>query len=531
MSISIQQLTYRHSDGEVLFEPMNFTVNHGQKAGLTGDNGSGKSTLLQIIGGQREASGGLVTLSAPVYYVPQHFGQYDHLSIAGALRIDRKINALHGILQGNASEELFADLSDDWNIEKKASAALHAWGLKGIDLFHPMQRLSGGEKTKVFLAGMDIHSPQIILMDEPSNHMDTAGRNKLYACIRSGGASMLIVSHDRHLLNLLPGIYELSKGEIKFYNGNFESYKSQKELETKALYARLDEKEKELRMARKTAREAIERKQKHEVRGEKSNIKKGIGKMAMHTLKDKAEKSSSKLQSTHTEKTESIASDLAGIRKTLPQVKIMKVDFNDPSLHTGKILVSAQGINYRFGTRSLWREPLGFQIRSGERICIEGLNGSGKTTLLKLISGFLMPSVGELKVFGFKCIYLDQEYSIINNRLSVLEQLEQFNETLEEHEIKTILNRFLFPYGTWNKPCRNLSGGEKMKLALCSLMVGTNTPDIMILDEPTNNIDIRNMEILTSVINDFKGTLLVVSHDRYFMQQIGIMRSIRLFPS
>lgn len=530
MSINVQQLFYKHNDGEVLFGPIDFTLNSGQKAGLTGDNGSGKSTLLQIISQHKEATGGGVTLSSPVYYVPQHFGQYDRQNITQALRIDRKINALHAILQGNATEEMFATLSDDWNIEKRALAALQAWDLKKIGLDHPLQHLSGGEKTKVFLAGIDLHTPKIILMDEPSNHMDMSGRNKLYACIRSSNAAMLIVSHDRHLLNLLPGIYELSKREIKYYNGNFESYKSQKKLETNALYARMDEKEKELRTARKTARETIERKQKHEVRGEKSNKKKGIGKMAMHTLKDKAEKSSTKLQHTHTEKIESIASDLVGIRKELPLENTMKVDFKGTFLHDGKILVNAQKINYRFGTRPLWKEPLSFQIRSGERICIEGLNGSGKTTLLNLISGILSPTEGKMITSGFSHVYLDQEYSIIDNRLSVFEQLEQFNRIWKEHEIKTILNRFLFPYGTWNKPCGNLSGGEKMKLSLCSLMVGTNTPDLFILDEPTNNIDIRNMEILTSVVNDFKGTLLVVSHDRYFMQQIKITRNIRLSP-
>ena len=148
---------------------------------------------------------------------------------------------------------------------------------------------------------------------------------------------------------------------------------------------------------------------------------------------------------------------------------------------------------------------------------------------MKLITRFLEASEGLLTLADFRYVFLDQEYSIIDNRLSIFEQVQQYADGLQDNEIRIILNRFLFSFGTWDKPCIRLSGGEKMKLSLCCLMVSANAPDLFILDEPTNNIDIQNVDILISTMKDYKGTILVVSHDKYFIDQIDINYSINLF--
>ena len=177
----------------------------------------------------------------------------------------------------------------------------------------------------------------------------------------------------------------------------------------------------------------------------------------------------------------------------------------------------------------LWKTPLSFQIKSGDRLCVKGLNGSGKTTLLKLITGQLQTQTGTLTRADFTYVYLNQEYSIIDDRNSVLEQAYAFNSrNLPEHEIKIILNRFLFPASEWDKSCRKLSGGEKMRLAFCCLMISNNTPDMFILDEPTNNLDIQSIEIITATIKNYTGTVIVISHDDYFIKEIGIDQPILL---
>lgn len=528
MCITAHNLTYIHSDKEVLFENISFSVIKGQKTALIGNNGCGKSTLIQIIAGiLKPASGELIRSSLP-YFVPQHYGQYNHLTVAQALKVDKKIDALHAILDGDASSQNFSILDDDWNMEERTKAALSSWGLEYIELDQIMENLSGGEKTKIFLAGITIHSPNIILLDEPTNHLDYHSRQKVYDLIKNSNSTIIIISHDRILLNMLTSIYEMGKNEIAYYSGNYELYKEQKEIALNALQSKLDENIKQLRLSKKIARETLERKQKHEVRGKKSNIKKGVGKMAMDTLQDRAEKSATKLKDIHADKQNSLLDNITDLKKKLPEQSLMKTDFNSSLLHKGKILLTAKDINHEYMHGKIWQNPLSFEIRSGERIAIKGINGSGKTTLLKIITDKLTPTYGIIEKADFQYVFLDQEYSMIDDNLTVLEQITKYNKNASEDELKIILNRFLFSYETWDKYCYKLSGGEKMKLSLSCLMVNDRTPDIFILDEPTNNIDIQNIDILTATIKDYKGTVLVVSHDGYFLDEIGIDYDINL---
>lgn len=529
MSFSLHQIAYIHADNETLFRNISFTVNKGEKVALVGPNGSGKSTLLHIIEGSIPPTEGEVIHPSPPYYVPQHFGQYDTLTVAEALRVERKLNAFRAIIAGDASAENFALLNDDWEIEERCMAAFSYWDIDYLQLNQTMNTLSGGEKTKVFLCGLQIHSPEVILLDEPTNHLDRESRSKVYSFIETCRASVLVVSHDITLLNLLPSTLELGANGVTLYGGNYSFYKEQKTLQAEALQSTLDAKEKELRMARKIARETAERKQKHEVRGKKQNQKSGLGKMAMNTFKDKAEKSASKLKDIHEEKSGQIQEQIKQLRNTLTDENRMKVNFNSSDLHIGKILIKGENLNHSYNSAPLWRESLNLIIRSGDRIVINGNNGSGKTTLLKIINGLLVPTEGKLEKADFSYVYIDQEYSIIQNRLTVYEQAEHFNTRhFPEHEIKTFLNRYLFPHDTWDKPCDKLSGGEKMRLMFCCLMIGNQKPDLFILDEPTNNLDIDSIEIITRVIKEYKGTVLVVSHDQYFINEIGIDKEISL---
>ncbi|RZK73451.1 MAG: ABC-F family ATP-binding cassette domain-containing protein, partial [Pedobacter sp.] len=207
----------------------------------------------------------------------------------------------------------------------------------------------------------------------------------------------------------------------------------------------------------------------------------------------------------------------------------IKIGFDQSNLHYGKILIEAREINFAYSDNKLWLSALNFDIKSGERIALKGINGSGKSTLIKIILGELLPQTGKVKNATYDAIYIDQDYSLINSQLTVYLQAQQYNTgELQEHEIKIRLNRFLFNKEDWDKPCSALSGGEKMRLMLCLLTIKNKAPDTMIFDEPTNNLDIQNVEILTEAINEFKGTLLIVSHDTYFLEQINIEREIIL---
>jgi ATPase subunit of ABC transporter with duplicated ATPase domains len=526
----LQDASYTHPNRDLLFKDINLAINKHDKIALIGNNGSGKSTLLQILAGTLLPSHGLARTESDPYYVPQIFGQFNEHTIAQALQIEEKIAALKQILNGHVTDENMTLLADDWNIEERCNEAFAKWNLDIPDLNQKMGMLSGGQKTKVFLAGITIHNPEIVLLDEPSNHLDSGSRGILYDYIKSTTATLVVVSHDRTLLNLLDTVYELSKRGITVYGGNYDFYAEQKMIESEALSQDLKNKEKALRKAKEIERESIERQQKLDARGRKKQEKAGLPTILMNTLKNKAEKSTSHMKGVHAEKVGAISQDLSQLRASLSDKEKMKVDFDHSTLHKGKVLVTAKDINFGYN-HWLWNEPLNFQIISGDRIAIKGQNGSGKTTLIRMLLGDLQPQSGSVERANMKVVYMDQDYSLIDNNLTVYEQAQHYNSgALQEHEVKIRLNRFLFTKEYWDKPCLALSGGEKMRLMLCSLTISNQAPDMIILDEPTNNLDIQNIEILTAAISDYQGTLLVISHDEYFLKEIHVADSITLHP-
>ena len=525
----LQNISYTHPNKDLLFDNINLSINNRDKVALIGNNGTGKSTLFKIITGEITSFGGQLSVDATPYYIPQIFGQYNEMTIAQAMRIDKKLNAMKEILAGNMTEEFLDILNDDWTIEERCAEAMNHWRLSGLELTQKMATLSGGQKTKVFLAGILIHKPELVLLDEPSNHLDTAGRQLLYDFVRDTTTTLLVISHDRKLLNLFNSVCELSKHGITAYDGDYDFYTEQKNAEQAALSNDIKNKEKALRKAKEKERESAERQQKLDARGKKKQEKAGVARIMMNTLRDKAENSTSKMKNVHLEKIGGISQELKELRSTIPDIDKMKFGFDDSSLHKGKILFNAIGINFSYGSLPLWAESLNIQITSGERIAIKGINGSGKTTLVKMITNQLKPQTGATYIAENKSVYIDQDYSLIRNGLTVYEQAEQFNaSSLTEGEIKSRLNRFLFTKEDWDKQCAVLSGGERMRLMLCCLTIDNHAPDIIILDEPTNNLDIQNIEILTAAINEYQGTLIVISHDEIFCEQVGLGRMINL---
>lgn len=525
----LHEISYVLPDQEVLFQNISIYPDRRTKAGLTGNNGVGKSTLMKIMAGVLLPASGTVSTVEKPYYIPQNLGQFDHLTIAEALGISEKRDALQRILKGEVTGENLEILNDDWGLEEKCSEALEYWGIGSLEPDRRMTELSGGEKTKVFLAGVRIHQPELLLMDEPTNHLDAAGRSQLYNLIGESAATMFVISHDRTLLEGMDTILELSPRGISTYGGNYSFYSEQKKLLAESAEAGMRSKEKELRKARETERQAVERQLKLDARGKKKQEKAGVARIMMNTLRNNAEKSTAKLKDAHESKIAVISEELRQLRTGIPDIDRMKVAFEDSGLHKGKILFSAEGLNWNYGDQLLWKTPLDLQIKSGERLAVKGANGSGKSTLMKIICGELIPETGKVYRAESTIVYADQDYSLLAGDRTVYEQVQVFN-TLQvpEHEIKMNLHRLLFPREEWDKPCSVLSGGEKMRLMLCCLTTGGSSPDMIILDEPTNNLDIQSLEILTAAVKMYKGTLLVISHDAVFLQEVDISREMHV---
>lgn len=323
---------------------------------------------------------------------------------------------------------------------------------------------------------------------------------------------------------------ELTPQGLKVYGGNFAFCREQRQAEEAALERQVASAEAALQLARRKAREIRERQEKRMRAGERH--KDGLPRILRKTFKDSGERTDSRLGDKHAGLVDDARQRLGELRRRRREACELKIDFDDARLHDGKLLVSARGVNVEHTPgHPLWRVPIDLEVRSGERILLAGDNGSGKTTLVRLLAGELQPSSGQVVRTAFSHVWLDQEYGMAATPRSVLELAQCHNSGgLPEHGLKMRLHRALFPEALWDKRCDTLSGGERMRLCLCCLMISNSVPDLLVLDEPTNNLDLGSLGILARAIAGYRGTLLVVTHDRHFAREVGITRTVALPP-
>lgn len=350
MLISAQHISYQLPSREILFQNVHFTLQKGDKAAIAGNNGVGKSTLLKIIAGRETAASGTVQIHHAYYYVPQHFGHFNTLTVAQACGVAEKRSALDAILEGSTDPHNYDILGDDWDIAARTEAAFEKWDLGYLQPDQLLSTLSGGEKTRVFLAGIDIFKPTVVLLDEPTNHLDAKAREQLYDWIATTSASLLIVSHDQQLLRLCKPIWELHPDGIRAYGGNYDFYAAQKATETAALQQRVAHQEKTLKEAKKQQQEAMERKQHADAQARKHLKSAGLPKILQNTRKNNAEVSTAKLKEVHTEKVAELQAGWQELAAMTQVQRMMKGYFEQSTLHRGKVLLEANAVNFGWNT-------------------------------------------------------------------------------------------------------------------------------------------------------------------------------------
>jgi ATPase subunit of ABC transporter with duplicated ATPase domains len=530
MLINAQQINYHTPNGRLLFDDISFSLQKGEKVAIVGHNGAGKTTLLKLIAGLDKSYTGDLQVKAPLYYVPQHYGHFNQLTVAEALGIAPLLEALQAVEQGATSPHYYDLLEHHWDIVVRCSAAFAEWGITGISLHQPMQELSGGTKTELFLSGIAIFEPAIVLLDEPTNHLDTQARVRLYQWMENTSCTLLLTSHDRQLLRLCSPIWELQAGGIRMYGGNYDLYTEQKNMETTANEQKLSHHEKTLKEAKLKQQQALERKQHADAQARKNSRQGGQARILLGARKNSAENSTGKLKQVHQAKVSELRSQFQEAAAMAQVQQIMKGYFDHSSLPRGKVLIQATDINYAYDNgRQLWQEPLTFTIRSGDRLAVSGSNGSGKTTLFNLLQSKMLPLQGSLQTASCTTLLLDQDYSLIDRDKTVLEQALAFNATrLEPAMVHTLLANFLFMPDSWDRSCAVLSGGEMLRLALCCMVLQNKTPDIIFLDEPVNNLDLSNIQMLARIFAEYRGTLVVISHDTGFLEEAGITEALFL---
>lgn len=515
MIISVENI-YKYYNGEPLLKDISFTVEDKERIGIIGINGCGKSTLLRIITGEeafdKTPDGkGSVTVSSnkTIGILKQNSGLDSDESIIGEMK--KPFAKLYGILQrmkelegqmvflhGAELEQVSAEYSelsayfeamDGYRIDVRINTVLWGMGFGEVSRDRKISTLSGGEKTRLALAKLLIEQPDLLILDEPTNHLDMATLRWLEEHLKSYKGAILVVSHDRYFLDKLVGrIFEIHKGSLRSYKGNYSAYVVQKKMNT-------ERQSKEYELQQKEIAKLEDFIVRHKVRATSAKA----AKSKQHAL-DRIER----------------------VERPDESVKIPKISL-EYDITPPKELLSVEGCELCVGTgekRKLIAENVSFNVRRGEKVAFVGVNGAGKTSLLKLVQGIIPHEKGRIKwAPNVKLSYFEQEHNYLHMGLTAFEEIQNRYPSMSELLIRKSLAAVLLTGEDVFKPISVLSGGERAKLCFC--IMSLNRGNVLILDEPTNHLDIDSMEVLEDALKQFDGTIILVSHDRYLLSKVA----------
>ncbi|HKP87645.1 MAG TPA: ABC-F family ATP-binding cassette domain-containing protein, partial [Blastocatellia bacterium] len=451
-------------------------------------------------------------------------------TVADAIHFADELEAHERIAGGEAAFADFELVENLWDLHERINIVFERLGIAHLTTQRLVSELSGGELTRVRLAGLLLAEPDFLLLDEPTNHLDLSAREFVYNFVASWNKGLVAVSHDRRLLSYVDQIAELHPREVRIYGGNFDFYRQQREVEKEAAEQTLLCAKLKLKEAQAVARQAVERQSKRTSAAGKSAIKRGLPTIAIGAKKRQAEKSSARIKAVHEMKIERVREEVTAARQRVEPSREITIDLESSEVPAHKRMIEISEVNYRYeeAARPLWPNPLSFEIVGPERVQVKGPNGSGKSTLIDLICGRKTPSTGEVRVGTRRIGLLDQKTGILDESSTVFENLRRVAPLRPAHELRIILGRFLFEQEAALKPVPALSGGERMRAALACLLGADQSPQILMIDEPTNNLDLASVEELVSALKAYRGVLIAVSHDDTFLEEIGIERVIEL---
>ncbi|QXE33617.1 ATP-binding cassette domain-containing protein [Streptomyces sp. GMY02] len=576
--ITCTALSFGWPDGTRVFDGFQLAVGPG-RTGLVGLNGSGKSTLLKLIAGELTPTGGTIGVSGDIGYLPQTVVFDTWVRVDEALGIAATRTALHAIEAGDPSEEHFTAVGDDWDVEERARAALDQLGLGHIGLDRTIGEMSGGECVLLRLAALLLARPGVLLLDEPTNNLDLHARRRLYAAVASWSGVLVVVSHDRELLERVDQIADLRDGEVRWYGGTYSAYEETlaREQEAAERMVRVAEADVQ-RQKRELAdnRLALAKRARY---GQKMSDNKREPRIVMGLRKRAAEESAGKQRVLHAEKLAEAKERLDEAVEAVRDDDEVRIDLPHTRVHPGRSVLSLRDVRLRYGagaragadtdaadeakpgTRTgsgpgtgtstepgAGAEPATgastgagtepgaepgtgtgarLEIHGPERIALVGRNGAGKTTLLRTLAGELEPLSGEA-LTHVPLRFLPQRLDVLDDTLTVVENVAHFAPAATNNAIRARLARFLFRGARAEQPAGTLSGGERFRASLAALLLAEPAPMLLMLDEPTNNLDMASVRRLTAALESYEGALIVASHDLPFLESIGITRWLLL---
>jgi ATPase subunit of ABC transporter with duplicated ATPase domains len=525
-SIVCSNLSFSWPDGTALFTDLSFVIESG-RTGLVAPNGAGKSTLLKLIVGEYRAAAGSVGVDGVLGYLPQTLPFDARRTVADVLGVAPVIEALNALNAGDAREQVFAAIGDDWDVEERTRAQLDRLGLAHVSLEHHLGSLSGGEVVSVGLAGQLLRRPDVLLLDEPTNNLDVDARHRLYDALDDLSGCLLLVSHDRVLLDRMDRIAELHRGEMLFYGGNFARYEEAVGEAQRTAESNVRNAEQELKVQKRQRQQARERAARRSSTAARNVKDAGLPKIIAGAMKRKAQESSGRADGVHAARITDARARLDDAERALRDDDAIVLDLPATEVPAGRTVFSGDGLTMTRGHRTLFADA-DLSVRGPERISLTGPNGAGKSTLLRVISGELGPDGGTIQRAEGRIAYLSQRLDLLDPERTVADCLAACAPSLSETRRRHLLAQFLFRGNRIHLPVAALSGGERLRATLACVLFAEPAPQLLLLDEPTNNLDLASVGQLESALNAYEGAFVVVSHDQRFLADIGVERELRL---
>lgn len=535
--VSANGLSYTLSQGRVLFTGLSFGLSRG-RTGLVGANGVGKSTLVRILAGEITATHGTVVRSGRVSYLPQvptsagfDRDAVEHSTVASALGVAPRIEALRRIERGSTDTHDFELAGVQWDVRERAQAELARLRLGHLALERSLASLSGGEATRVALAGIALDAPDVAILDEPTNDLDRDSREALYGWAKAWKGALLVISHDRELLGLMDRILELTPRALCVYGGDYTAYEAQRRADQAAAADELAHARKELRRTKRAAQATRERQERRSARGHRDRLTGGVPKVLLGARRERADATTGRLHDVGEERIAEAQERVAEVRDKVDEGEVLAAKLTPSGLHARRLVLRMQDVRYTYpGSALPALDEVNLTLRGPERVAITGPNGSGKTTLLRLAVGQIDPDSGLVKL-GVKAAgvaYLDQRAALLDPDATVLDCFREANPDLDLTASRHALARYLFGGDFALARTSSLSGGERIRAALACTVGASHPPQLLLLDEPTNHLDLDSIDAVEGVLREYDGALLVVSHDSAFLRALRLQREVRL---